>query len=128
MVRRILPYVALATLSVPAIASEPPPERVIALVVYGDEPCPQGKDDEIVVCARKPEAERYRIPKPLRDRPKPAGGGGWASQVAAMEQAGHAIMPGSCSVNGSYGFSGCTAAMLKKWFAEKRMDEKAAQP
>jgi hypothetical protein len=115
--------------SMPALAQPaPPPERVVALVVYGDEPCPVGKGDEIVVCARKPESERYRIPKGLRDKPKPSGGPGWASQVASMEQAGRAVQPGSCSVNGSYGFTGCTAVMLRQWFAERQMNEATKAP
>ena len=52
--------------------SEPPPPRVSTLVVYGNDPCPRSKDDEIVVCARQPESERYRIPRELRKKkPEP---------------------------------------------------------
>ncbi len=107
-----------------------PPERVFALVVYGDDPCPTdaGKEDEIVVCARKPEAERYRIPKALREKPEPVGGPGWSSQVALQQQAGQAITPNSCSPNGSYGFSGCTQAMIRQWYAEKRMQQSNGVP
>tara|TARA_R110000782_G_scaffold78276_8_gene155426 strand:+ start:81292 stop:81684 length:393 start_codon:yes stop_codon:yes gene_type:complete len=126
IVLRALP-VALAFPG-PLAAAEPPPERVISLVVYGEDPCPQGTGDEIVVCARKPEAERYRIPKPVRDKPAPSGGPGWASQVAEMENAGRAVIPGSCNAIGSYGFTGCTAAMLAQWFAERRMEESKAVP
>ncbi|MGE4429749.1 MAG: hypothetical protein AB7E05_03285 [Sphingobium sp.] len=124
-----LPLMAvLAPLS--AAQAEDPPQRVIALVVYGDDPCPTdtGSRDEIIVCARKPEAERYRIPKTLREKPEVTGGPGWASQVAAMDQAGQAITPNSCSPNGSYGFTGCTQAMLRQWHAEKRMRESAGIP
>ena len=107
----------------PADTAAPDPmRRTISLVVYGDDPCPKNEGDEIVVCARRPESERYRIPKPLREKPVPVGAPGWASQVAQMEQAGRAIIPGSCSVNGSYGFTGCTAAMIRQWFAERRME------
>lgn len=127
----VLPLTAVALLAAPGPAlaqPAPPPERIAALVVYGDDPCPQGKGDEIVVCARKPEAERYRIPKPLRDKAAPSGGPGWAGQVALMEDAGRAVQPNSCSVNGSYGFTGCTAAMLRQWFAEKRMQQSTGVP
>lgn len=118
---------ALLASSSPALAADPP-ERIYALVVYGDDPCPQGEGDEIVVCARKPESERYRIPKSLREKPKPMGGPGWASQVSMMEAAGQAILPGSCSPNGSYGSTGCTEAMLRQWYAEKRMQESKGEP
>ena len=108
--------------------AEPPPERIINLLVYGDDPCPKSEGDEIVVCARRPEAERYRIPKKLREKPAPAGGPGWASQVANMEQVQRSTLPNSCSVNGSNGFTGCTAKMLQQWFAERRMDQNNGEP
>jgi len=129
LVLALMPPLAALLCAAPALAAEPP-ERVITLVVYGDDPCPTdaGKQEEIVVCARKPEAERYRIPKALREKAEPMGGPGWASQVAMMEQAGQAITPNSCSPNGSYGFTGCTQAMLRQWYAEKRMRESAGIP
>lgn len=116
-----------AIVSTPALAAEPP-QKIFALVVYGDEACPKAEGDEIVVCARKPESERYRIPKTLRDKPAVSGGPGWGSQVANMEAVGRQTIPGSCSVNGSYGATGCTAAMLRQWFAERRMQESAGVP
>lgn len=113
--------------STPALA-ETPPKRILNLVVYGDDPCPKGEDDEIVVCARKPESERYRIPKPLRDKPEVAGGPGWGAQVSNMEDVSRQTIPGSCTPIGSYGFTGCTAAMMRQWFAERRMQESAGIP
>ena len=126
-----LPLLAASLLPSSMALAANPPERVIALVVYGDDPCPAadpGKEDEIIVCARKPEAERYRIPKSLREKPEPVGAAGWASQVAEQQEAGQAMSPGSCSPNGSYGFTGCTAALLRQWYAEKRMRESAGVP
>src|SRR3546814_4576049 len=63
---------AAVLLSVPAVAQEtavpaPGGERISQLIVYGDDPCRQSTADEIVVCARKPEADRYRIPENLRN-------------------------------------------------------------
>lgn len=128
----VLPLVGvmLASLTpVPALAqTKPPPERIVNLLVYGDDPCPQSQGDDIVVCARKPEAERYRIPKKLREKPAVSGGPGWGSQVATMEQVQRQTLPGSCSAIGSYGFSGCTAQMLQQWFAERRMQQSRGEP
>ena len=128
----VLPLAALALASIlpaPLLAQPaPPPERIQNLTVYGDDPCPQGEGDEIVVCARRPESERYRIPKKLREKPAPAGGPGWGSQVATMEQVQRQTLPNSCSVNGSFGFTGCTAQMLSQWFAERRMQESTGEP
>ncbi|MBH2000138.1 MAG: hypothetical protein I8H96_13510 [Sphingomonadaceae bacterium] len=128
----VLPLVGLLLtplLASPAIAqTEPPPERIINLLVYGDDPCPESKGDDIVVCARKPESERYRIPKKLREKPEPSGGPGWGSQVATMEQVQRQTLPGGCSVMGSNGFTGCTAKMLEQWFAERRMQKSNGEP
>ena len=120
---------ALALPAAPAVAQDDPPQKIFNLIVYGDDPCPKGKDDsEIVVCARRPEAERYRIPKKLREKPAVAGGPGWGSQVATMEQVQRQTLPGSCSVIGSNGFTGCAAQRLQQWFAERRMLESKGEP
>ena len=59
----------LSFVAAPAHAeSSAPPARTSTLIVYGSDPCPAGDDGEIVVCAREPESERYRIPKKLRDK------------------------------------------------------------
>ena len=50
----------------PALAQQ---TRVSEIIVYGTDPCPRSTDDEIVVCARKPESERFRIPEALRHVP-----------------------------------------------------------
>ncbi|MGE4323294.1 MAG: hypothetical protein AB7E60_09725 [Sphingobium sp.] len=122
-----MPLLGLLAAAVPARAE--PPERIAALVVYGDDPCPKsGGDDEIVVCARKPESERYRIPKKIREKPEVSGGPGWGSQVATMEQVQRQTLPGSCTAIGSNGFTGCTAKMLEQWFAERRMRESRGEP
>ncbi|WP_030538831.1 hypothetical protein [Sphingobium sp. DC-2] len=122
---------ALATLlllPMAAPAGAEPPRKIFNLIVYGDDPCPKGEGDEIIVCARKPESERYRIPKKLREKPAPSGGPGWGSQVATMEQVQRQTLPGSCSAIGSNGFTGCTAKMLEQWFAERRMQESRGEP
>src|SRR3546814_10896458 len=76
--KKFLTLLAVAVSSLmgsPAFAETP--ERVETLVVYGEDPCPQEHDGAIVVCARKPESERYRIPKELRKKKEVAGSQGW---------------------------------------------------
>ena len=120
---------AMALPAGPALAqADPPPQKIFNLIVYGNDPCPQGEGDEIVVCARKPESERYRIPKKLREKPEESGGPGWGSQVATMEQTQRQTLPGSCSAIGSNGFTGCAAQRLQQWFAERRMQQSRAEP
>ena len=53
-------------LAFPAQAQDQAGDRVNQLVIYGDDACPQSSAEEIVVCARKDEGDRYRIPETLR--------------------------------------------------------------
>ena len=106
-----------------AAAQEAPPERESALVVYGDDPCPRSEDpDEVVVCARRPEEERYRIPGPLREDRQPTEPS-WSSQVQQLEEAQRDTRPDSCSVVGSFGQTGCTQELLRRWREEGRAIE-----
>lgn len=117
----LIPLTLLALAAGGARAAEPD-ERIQALVVYGDDPCPQADDGSIVVCARKPESERYRIPKPLRDKAVTSGTQAWGSRVQTLDAASRAILPNSCSPIGSNGYTGCTLAMLRQWYAERQRD------
>ena len=85
--------IAAATLllSIPAIAAQAQGqdagESVNQLIIYGDDPCPKSTDDTIVVCARKAESERYRIPEPLRGSQSPQNDA-WNNRVLAYETIG----------------------------------------
>ena len=130
-----LAVVALLMMSSSAIASaerlgeaqqSTPPERISFLVTFGEEKCPDAVGDEIVVCAAQPEGDRYRIPKDLREETDVAvRGGSWTSAVESLDGYSRAVLPNSCSVNGSNGFTGCTQKLLQQWFAERRGKLKA---
>src|SRR4051812_44377192 len=117
--------VTLAAIVIAAgVAAKPqtgePPERISALEVYGDDPCPRSSGDEIVVCARLPESERYRVPKPLRkQRKRDAASVAWGSRVQALEYVSRTGRPNSCSPVGSFGQTGCTQQFLSQWRAER---------
>jgi len=103
----------------PAAAAAEAPSRQSTLVVYGNDPCPtSGPDNEVVVCARRPEEERYRIPRRIRERQPTETS--WASRVEGLEEESRQMRPNSCSVVGSNGFTGCNAAMIRQWYAERR--------
>ena len=95
--------------------------RTLNVIVYGNDPCPHGSDDEIVVCGRRSENERYRIPKELRrkaeDRPSEVS---WASRVGGLEDQARAQRPDSCSPVGSYGQTGCFAKMIRDWASARQ--------
>ncbi|PHR14292.1 MAG: hypothetical protein COA41_17105 [Sphingopyxis sp.] len=118
-----IPSPASAETNDPA-ASEP--ERWSVLITYGDDECPESTGGEIVVCAHRPEEERYRIPKAVREKEKeeethyPMA---WTTQFQNHEDQARLERPNSCSAVGTNGFTGCQAADLRKWFAERNIDD-----
>jgi hypothetical protein len=96
------------------------PQRETRLVIYGEDPCPEPADEEeIVVCARHPEDERYRVPPSLR-RGGQLRETSWGSRAADLEEAQRDTRPDSCSVVGSFGQTGCTQQMLRAWRDQRR--------
>jgi hypothetical protein len=107
----------LTLAAMPAAAQDEEGERVNQVIVYGDDPCPPSTDNEITVCARKPEEERYRIPAPLRGVDSPQSEA-WTNRVEAYETVG-AFGTLSCSPVGPGGSLGCTQQLIDRAYAEK---------
>ena len=97
------------------------PQVTRTTTVFGNDPCPAATDGEIVVCGRLPEAERFRIPKSLRRSKAARTAQPWAARNETLDDAARAQRPDSCSVVGLGGQTGCTAAMLRQWAAERRV-------
>ncbi|WP_341712034.1 hypothetical protein [Erythrobacter sp.] len=87
------------------------------VIVYGDDECPQSTVDQIVVCARKAESERYRIPERLRLSDSPENRP-WADRVERFETVG-SFGALSCSPTGAGGFTGCTQQLIDAAYADK---------
>jgi hypothetical protein len=122
---RLLPFLAIFAVCPPVVLAaqeSSQPQRTETATVFGDDPCPKPKGDEIIVCGRLPESERYRIPKALREKPREDSGPGasWTSRVEGMEQAQRFTLPGSCTAVGAQGQTGCTQAMIRQWFLERQ--------
>ncbi len=110
-------------MAAPALAQDKPGDRVNQLVVYGDDPCPRSSEEEIVVCARKDESDRYRIPETLRSGSLgDAKNQAWSERVRSYEYVG-ASGTNSCSPTGAGGFTGCTQKLLNQAYAEKGIDD-----
>jgi hypothetical protein len=99
-------------------AAEP---KISTMIVYGDDPCPPSTDDTIVVCARKPDKERYRIPEALRGDPNDPTNQAWATRAQSLEYAGRGGI-GSCSPVGPGGASGCFNQIVRQARAERSGD------
>lgn len=134
LVRHLLTGALAAGIAVTAIAAEPATSQqtgaTIPLTVYGDDPCPKGDGSTIVVCARRPESERYRLPKRFRGekaQTSPASNA-WGNKVKTVEEASRAAanLPDTCSVNGSGGQTGCFHHFLQQSAAERAHDKTEA--
>ena len=113
-------FTALAFAAVwasPALAQDAPNgERINQVIVYGDQPCPEARDDsEIVVCVR--QEDPYRVPQDLRQSDAPQNES-WANRVEANADVG-AIGVGSCSTVGQEGQTGCQIDRIEQAYAEK---------
>lgn len=105
----------------PETAGDGTQPRQRLVTVFGTEECPKpSSPDEIVVCARLPDSEIYRIPEKLRQADK---------RVSPMQAnrnlllgdvaggAGGSI--GSCSANGPGGMIGCDRKMIDAWAQDR---------
>ncbi|HXG81910.1 MAG TPA: hypothetical protein VNJ05_08930 [Sphingomicrobium sp.] len=110
--------VAAAALAAPSAPAQSQSTRVNEIIVYGTDPCPRSTDDEIVVCARKPESERYRIPERLRQGGSLQSRQAWAARAKQFEVVGRTGI-NSCSPVGPGGFTGCTEQLIKQAFTER---------
>lgn len=125
LIRTSIASLALA-ISAPSMAQDAagpaaPDEKINQLIVYGDDACPESKGDEIVVCARMGEADRYRIPTSLRNDPNDLKNQAWSERVMAYEYVG-ASGTMSCSPSGAGGFTGCGLKAINTAYAEKAQD------
>lgn len=112
-----------ALVAQPSLAQEStqqaPNEKINQLIIYGEDPCPASSDGSITVCARKEEAERFRIPALLRGDPEASVNQSWNERVKAYETVGAAGV-NSCSPVGVSGASGCVMKLVNRAYAEKR--------
>lgn len=100
-----------------AAAAVPTTDDVRMVIVYGDDPAPEPVGDEIVVVARLPESERYRIPESLRFSDDPENVS-WTQRVESLEMVG-AFGTLSCSPTGAGGFTGCTQQLIDQAYGAR---------
>jgi hypothetical protein len=91
--------------------------KVNQLIVYGKDACPQSTQDEITVCARRPETDRFRIPEQLRNVADPANSS-WANKALELQYVGRSGI-GSCSPSGPGGATGCLQQFINQARAER---------
>lgn len=111
------PALAALALAAPLAAQDSGGDKVRMVIVYGEDAAPTPQGDEIVVVARMPEADRFRIPEGLRYSENPANDA-WIKRVERLEFVG-ASGTLSCSAVGPGGSTGCTQEMIRNAYADK---------
>jgi hypothetical protein len=113
--RRLILPLLIAAMASPVAAqaiSKPDPIETYkrkVVTVYGNDDCPVSSDpEEVVVCARRPEEERFRLrdlgqPDPEDRLPPPA----QTERTGGVNDRETAGMPGSCTTIGLNGAAGC---------------------
>ncbi len=108
-VKTAAPFALIVALLPAALPAQSRADRqrgqVRQIIVYGNDPCPRGEGDEVIVCARRPDSERFRVPETLRtpaDRPARSN-----LQRDREHREVAATGPESCSTVGPGGASGC---------------------
>ena len=99
--------------------------RISHIIVYGNDPCPPSSDGEIVVCARRPENDRFRIPENLRPQRQNNDNTSWAVGAQQLEMVGRTGIQ-SCSPVGPGGFTGCWNEMMRRAREDRRNPEATA--
>jgi hypothetical protein len=113
-----------AALPAPAMAQQ---NSVAEIIVYGTDPCPRSTDDQVVVCARRPESERYRIPEKLRPGGTPQQTESWANKAKVIETVG-ATGINSCSPVGPGGYTGCLTRVIKEAREQRKQSAEDTTP
>ncbi len=128
--KRFIPIAAALLLGAGAAAAQvqPPADgaeagrRISHVIIYGNDPCPRSTDENIVVCARRPENDRFRIPEFLRERPSSSENESWAAGAQQLEMVGRTGIQ-SCSAVGPGGSTGCWSEMVRRWRDNRRNPE-----
>jgi hypothetical protein len=113
--------------ALPQTAAAEAAPNIAEIIVYGNDPCPRSTDDQVVVCARRPEAERYRIPPNMRQSGTPQQMESWAVRSRSLETAG-ATGINSCSPVGPAGYTGCLSKLIKEAQGERKQQADEENP
>ena len=112
-----------AVLPTPAAAQN----NIAEIIVYGNDPCPRSTDDQVVVCARRPESERYRIPERYRPAGPPQASQSWANKAKVIETVGD-TGTFSCSPVGPGGYTGCLTQVINEARQQRKQQAEEYTP
>ena len=116
---------ALRRFPAPAIAQQ---GNVAEIIVYGTDPCPRSTDDQVVVCARRPESRALpdsarncgRTAPASRTNPGPAGRRCWRPSEILASTAVRRL--------GRAGHTGCLIQVIKEARQQRRQQAEDNKP
>lgn len=114
----------LAALSAPANAQS---QGLMEVIVYGDDPCPRSTDADVVVCVRRPDTERYRIPEAYSTGGDRQTRQAWVNQARTLEMVSD-TGTFSCSAVGPGGHTGCLQQLIRQSTGERREQVRGDNP
>ena len=89
--------------------------------------CARSTDDDVVVCYRRPESERFRIPEVVRETGTRQARQSWARQAENLATVGSTGL-NRCSPVGPMGVAGCAQQEIAQAFREMREEQAAETP
>lgn len=113
--KSLTPFALLAALAPAPVLAQPVENQrrqVREVIVFGTDPCPPSTTDEIIVCARRPETERYRLP-PGTQQPSPADRRSNLKRDQELREVS-ATGTDSCSAVGPGGQTGCLQQQINR--------------
>lgn len=127
--KSLTPLALLAALAPAPVLAQPVEDQrrqVRRVIVYGTDPCPPSTSEEIIVCARRPETERYRLP-PGTTPPGPADRRSALERQQELREAGETGTD-SCSTVGPGGQTGCLLERINRSRVGMDGDEQGSPP
>lgn len=111
-----------AALPAPAAA-----QSTSEITVFGNDPCPRSTNTEIYVCNRRPESERYRLPKNQQLLGTRQQRQSWAKKSNQLMTVGN-TGTGSCSAVGPGGHTGCLVQQIEQAKQEAKEQQQSNTP
>jgi hypothetical protein len=111
----------------PAVEAQTQGSNVAQIIVYGNDPCPRSTEDQVVVCARRPEGERYRIPQKYRPSGPRQETEAWARKSRVLETVGSTGI-NSCSPVGPGGYTGCLTQVIREAREQRQQSNEDSTP
>lgn len=123
--------IALAGAAMAAAAALPTPaeaqQTTSEITVFGTDPCPRSTDTQIYVCNRRPESERYRLPKNQQLQGTRQQRQAWSNKSQQLMTVGN-TGTGSCSAVGPGGREGCLTQQIQQARQQTKEQQQSDTP